>query len=115
MTPQSTTSLHSQTSEHIRVILEPLMMFENILSPSAESVCFCTRLIPQRSDICPCLREVECTGESGTNRPVEQQIDAEVEDDTNLGRSIPCILGDYRRAPSSTTMISQPHKLGLVR
>ena len=58
------------------------MMLENILSPSAESVCFCTRFIPQRSGICPCLREVECTGESGTNRPVEQQINAKVEDET---------------------------------
>ena len=102
MTPQSTTSLHIQkrTSEHTRVILELLMMFESILSPSAESVCFCTRFIPQRRDICPCLREVECTGESGTNRLVEQQINAEVEGETLnwVCRSIPCILGDYRRA-----------------
>jgi len=57
------TSHHSQTSEHIRIVLESLMMFQNILSPSAESVCLCTRLSPQRSDIRPCLREVECTGE----------------------------------------------------
>ena len=102
MTPQSTTMLHSQkqTSAHTRVILELLMMFENILSPSTESVCFCTTFIPQHRDICPCLREVECTGESGTNRPVEQQINAEVEGRTLIWvcRSIPCILGDYRRA-----------------
>ena len=85
------------------------MMFENILCPSDESSAsvrdlFCSAVI---SVLAFDSREVECTGESGTNRPVERQINAEVEDETLIWvEELFLVL---------LTMIGQPHRLNLVR
>ncbi|OAX31139.1 hypothetical protein K503DRAFT_788030 [Rhizopogon vinicolor AM-OR11-026] len=74
MTPlgnESTSSHHSQqqSSEHTRLMLEPLTMFENILS----------RLPNLSASISNLFRSAETIG---TNRALEQQIDAEVDDET---------------------------------
>ncbi|OAX32788.1 hypothetical protein K503DRAFT_804941 [Rhizopogon vinicolor AM-OR11-026] len=77
----STSSLHcqQQSSEHMRIMLEPLTI-----------------------DNCPCIREVECAAESGHKSALEQQIDSEVDDETR-GEEPPSEIwrrvgGEYRES-----------------
>lgn len=79
----STSSLHShqQSSEHTRLMLESLTMFENILSRLPNQSASVPDLFRSAETIVLASEKLNALLRASTNRALEQQIDAEVDDE----------------------------------
>lgn len=81
----SASSLHShqqQSSEHTRLMLESLTMFENILSRLPNQSASVPDLFRSAETIVLASEKLNALLRAGTNRALGQQIDSEVDDET---------------------------------
>ncbi|OAX32785.1 hypothetical protein K503DRAFT_804938 [Rhizopogon vinicolor AM-OR11-026] len=80
----STSGLHSQqqSSKHRRLMLESLTMFENVLSRLPNQSASVSDLFCSAETIVLASEKLNVLLRVGTNRALEQQIDAEVDDET---------------------------------
>ena len=80
----SVSSLHSQqqSSEHTRLMLESLTMFESNLSRLPNQSASVQDLFRSAETIVLASEKLNALLRAGTNRALEQQIDAEVDDET---------------------------------
>ncbi|KAG0704451.1 hypothetical protein DFH29DRAFT_873681 [Suillus ampliporus] len=80
----SVSSLHShqQSAEHTRLMLESLTMFESILSRLPNQSASVPELFRSAETIVLASEKLNALLRTGTNRALEEQIDAEMDDET---------------------------------
>ncbi|KAG2038154.1 hypothetical protein BDR03DRAFT_955301 [Suillus americanus] len=100
----SVSSLHShqQTAEHTKLMLESLTMFENILSRLPNQSASVPDLFRSAETIVLASEKLNALLRTGTNRALEQQIDAEMDDERSgeipTGEIWRRVGGEYRES-----------------
>lgn len=93
---------HQQTAEHTKLMLESLTMFENILSRLPNQSASVPDLFRSAETIVLASEKLNALLRSGTNRALEQQIDAEMDDERSgeipTGEIWRRVGGEYRES-----------------
>ncbi|KAG2046586.1 hypothetical protein BDR06DRAFT_964945 [Suillus hirtellus] len=104
MTPlgNGSVSSHQQSAEHTQLMLESLKMFENILSRLPNQSASVPDLFRSAETIVLASEKLNALLRTGTNRALEQQIDAEMDDESSgkipTGEIWRRVGGEYRES-----------------
>ncbi|KAG2138599.1 uncharacterized protein EDB93DRAFT_1253304 [Suillus bovinus] len=104
MTPlgNGSVSSHQQSAEHTKLMLESLKMFENVLSRLPNQSASAPDLFRSAETIVLASEKLNALLRTGTNRALEQQIDAEMDDETSgtipTGEIWRRVGGEYRES-----------------